>query len=170
MYSSEPWLTKLDRVWSHSGPLPPAKPTAVSGSSSSELAKIGGITPEVFSLSGRCDDSPPYIRLPIWRLGYWTITRRWARSTKTMNSTTATDITKRKMMNRVESAPVRPISRVPARAFGRLATMPAKMISEMPLPTPRAVICSPSHIRNMVPPTSEMTVLTRKKKPGSTTA
>ena len=33
-------------------------------------------------------------------------------------------------------------------ACGRLATMPMKMISEMPLPMPRAVICSPSHIRN----------------------
>ena len=32
--------------------------------------------------------------------------------------------------------------------------MPAKMISEMPLPMPREVICSPSHIRNMVPPVS----------------
>ena len=32
--------------------------------------------------------------------------------------------------------------------------MPAKMISEEPLPTPREVICSPSHIRNIVPPVS----------------
>lgn len=48
--------------------------------------------------------------------------------------------------------------------------MPAKMISEMPLPTPRAVICSPSHIRNMVPPTSVMTVEMRKNRPGSMTA
>jgi hypothetical protein len=36
--------------------------------------------------------------------------------------------------------------------------MPAKMISEMPLPMPREVICSPSHIRNMVPPVSVITV------------
>ena len=35
--------------------------------------------------------------------------------------------------------------------------MPAKMIRMMPLPTPRAVICSPSHIRNIVPPTRVMT-------------
>ena len=32
--------------------------------------------------------------------------------------------------------------------------MPDMMISEMPLPMPREVICSPSHIRNMVPPVS----------------
>jgi hypothetical protein len=48
--------------------------------------------------------------------------------------------------------------------------IPVKMISEMPLPTPRAVICSPSHIRNNVPPTMVITVLMRKCQPGSMTA
>ena len=43
---------------------------------------------------------------------------------------------------------------MPNSAEGSSATMPEKMISEMPLPMPRAVICSPSHIRNMVPPVS----------------
>ncbi len=47
--------------------------------------------------------------------------------------------------------------------------MPAKMISEMPLPMPRWVICSPSHIRNIVPPVSVMMVETVKKKPGLAT-
>ncbi len=40
--------------------------------------------------------------------------------------------------------------------------MPAKMMSEMPLPTPRLVICSPSHIRNRVPPVRVATVEIRK--------
>ena len=31
------------------------------------------------------------------------------------------------------------------------ATMPAKMMSEMPLPMPRSVICSPSHMMKAVP-------------------
>ena len=48
--------------------------------------------------------------------------------------------------------------------------MPAMMISDMPLPMPRLVICSPSHIRNIVPPTSEITAATRNSMPGSTTA
>ena len=52
-------------------------------------------------------------------------------------------------------------------AVGRLATMPAKMISEVPLPMPREVICSPSHIRNMVPPVSVITVEMRKNGPGA---
>ena len=55
-------------------------------------------------------------------------------------------------------------------AEGSSATMPDMMISEMPLPMPRAVICSPSHIRNMVPPVSVIAVEMRKKKPGSATA
>ena len=54
-------------------------------------------------------------------------------------------------------------------AEGVFATMPAKMMSEMPLPMPREVICSPSHIRNMVPPVSVMTAVKRKNQPGSTT-
>ena len=58
---------------------------------------------------------------------------------------------------------------MPASAEGSSATMPAMMISEMPLPMPRAVICSPSHIRNMVPPVSVMTVEMRKNQPGSVT-
>jgi hypothetical protein len=37
----------------------------------------------------------------------------------------------------------------------------------MPLPMPREVICSPSHIKNMVPPVSVMTVEIRKNQPGS---
>ena len=65
---------------------------------------------------------------------------------------------------------MRPSSRVLASALGSCAMMPVKMISEMPLPTPRAVICSPSHIRNRVPPTMVITVVARKYQPGSITA
>ena len=48
--------------------------------------------------------------------------------------------------------------------------MPAMMISETPLPMPRLVICSPIHIRNMVPPTRLIVAATRNSMPGSTTA
>ena len=88
----------------------------------------------------------------------------------TMNMMTATAITKRPMINNGLRAPVRPSSKVPAKALGSSATMPAKMISEIPLPTPRAVICSPSHIRKMVPPTRVTTAVKRKNMPGSMTA
>ncbi len=61
---------------SHSGPSPALKLATVVGSSSSDEAKIGGITPEVLSLSGRCEDCPSNIRLPTWRFGYWISRRR----------------------------------------------------------------------------------------------
>jgi len=34
---------------------------------------------------------------------------------------------------------------------GKPTTMPAKINSDMPLPTPRSVICSPSHMMNALP-------------------
>ena len=64
-------------------------------------------------------------------------------------------------------APVRPWVRKLGERAGICATMPVKMISQMPLPMPRAVICSPSHIRNIVPPTSVMITPMRKNQPGS---
>ena len=72
-------------------------------------------------------------------------------------------------MSPVESAPWRPSSRVPTIAEGSSATMPARMIREMPLPMPRDVIYSPSHIRNIVPPVSVIMVPMRKNQPGSET-
>ena len=38
-----------------------------------------------------------------------------------------------------------------ADGIGSPAAIPAKMMIEIPLPKPRSVICSPSHIRNIVP-------------------
>jgi hypothetical protein len=68
------------------------------------------------------------------------------------------------MITGVDSAPERPWLNNCARWPGISATMPTKMISEMPLPMPRAVICSPSHIRNMVPPTSVITTLSLEEQ------
>jgi hypothetical protein len=52
---------------------------------------------------------------------------------------------------------------------GKSATMPAKMISEMPLPMPRSVICSPSHMMKAVPVARVSMVIKRKDQPGSCT-
>ena len=45
--------------------------------------------------------------------------------------------------------------------------MPAKMMSDMPLPMPRSVICSPSHMMNIVPVVSVSMQPRRKAQPGS---
>ena len=63
-------------------------------------------------------------------------------------------------------APVLTNSNKPPMAPGRPAAIPAKIRMEMPLPSPRSVICSPSHIRNMVPATKLTTAVTRKPIPG----
>ncbi len=50
-------------------------------------------------------------------------------------------------------------------APGRPTTMPAKMINEIPLPMPRSVICSPSHMTKAVPVVRVSTVSRRKPQP-----
>ena len=46
-------------------------------------------------------------------------------------------------------------------ACGKRAKMPMLMTSEMPLPMPRSVICSPSHISSIVPVVRMITVWMR---------
>ena len=70
---------------------------------------------------------------------------------KTINAITATDMTNKKTMKIVESAPVLPSSKVVLNATGNCATIPVKMINEIPLPIPLCVICSPSHTKKIVP-------------------
>ena len=55
----------------------PAGTNFIIGSNSSDDAKITGMTPDVLSLSGRCELSPWNILLPTWRFGYWISSRRW---------------------------------------------------------------------------------------------
>ena len=74
-----------------------------------------------------------------------------------------------KIINVADNAPVLPSSKVEARALGISATIPEKIIRDIPLPTPLKVICSPSHIKKVVPATNEIVVIILKDKPGSTT-
>ena len=86
---------------------------AVAGSSSSEEAKIGGITPEVLIFSGRNEVSPPNMRLPTWRLGYCTSSRRCARSMNTMDTITAIDQDERSGQRAAVHRPVRASEKLP---------------------------------------------------------
>ena len=82
------------------------KLTKVIGSNKSELAKIGGITPAVFILRGRWDESATLFPAPGCLLGYWIVILLCALSMKTINAITATDMTSKKTMkiyaNRIE--------------------------------------------------------------------
>ena len=59
----------------------------------------------------------------------------------------------------------RPIQ--PRSAAGRLDTIAQKINSDMPLPTPRWVMISPSHITMVVPAVSEMTMRNVRDQPTS---
>ena len=61
-----------------------------------------------------------------------------------------------------DKAPVLPNSKVDASALGISATIPAKIINEIPFPIPLDVICSPNHIRKVVPATKEIVVIILK--------
>ena len=66
-------------------------------------------------------------------------------------------------------SPILALENMRTAASGMPVTIPAKMISEMPLPMPRSVICSPSHMMNDVPVVSDSMVIMRKPQPGSVT-
>ena len=68
-----------------------------------------------------------------------------------------------------DKAPVLPSSNVEANALGISATIPEKIMSEIPFPTPLKVICSPNHIKKVVPATSEIVVIILNDIPGSIT-
>ena len=61
-----------------------------------------------------------------------------------------------------DKAPVLPNSKVEAKALGISATIPEKIINDIPFPIPLNVICSPSHIKKVVPATKEIVVITLK--------
>ncbi len=44
--------------------------------------------------------------------------------------------------------------------------MPTKMMSDIPLPTPRSLICSPSHMMKAEPVVSVRMVISVKPRPG----
>ena len=74
------------------------------------------------------------------------------------------------MMNGVEIAPWRPSSSSPRRRLRQMRDDAGEDDQrDAVCPMPREVICSPSHIRNIVPPVSVITVVTMKNGPGFTT-
>ena len=74
--------------------------------------------------------------------------------------------TKIAIIIKVEIAPVLPNSKVVTKALGISATIPAKIIKDIPFPIPLCVICSPSHIKKIVPATIVVTVDILKNIPG----
>ena len=61
-----------------------------------------------------------------------------------------------------DKAPVLPSSNVEANALGISATIPENIIKEIPFPIPLDVICSPNHIKKVVPATKDIMVINLK--------
>ena len=93
----------------------------------------------------------------------------WPLSTKTTSAVTKIVAANKKKTNGIENAPVLASSSVLPNALGNPATIPVKIIIEIPLPIPLSVICSPNHIRNIVPLTKVTTDVSLKANPGSST-
>ena len=123
----------------------------VAGKSSRLDAKIGGITPDMLSLNGRWLVWPAYMRRPdlALRIVHRDTALR-ALDEHHEQRHAEHDMIRSSANGPAHFARAHHVQRV-AEAPGRPATMPARMIMEMPLPMPRSVICSPSHIRNRVP-------------------
>ena len=85
---------------------------------------------------------------------------------KTINKIVKINKTKIANIIKVETAPVLPNSKVVTNALGISATIPAKIIRDIPFPIPLWVICSPNHIKKIVPATIVVTVEILKKIPG----
>ena len=122
---------------------------------SSDEAKMTGMTPAWFTLSGMYVEVPPYILRPTIRLAYCTGIRRWACSMKATKATMATPDQEHHAEHEACPWSGRSCSISP----GMTAMTWVKIISDMPLPTPRSVISSPSHMMTAVPAVMMITIV-----------
>ncbi len=137
----------------------------VAGNMIIELAKIGGITPLILIFSGRWLRLPAHAAHPDHALGI--MDRHPALTTLHKDDRPDDRHHDAKISSMItgDMAPVLIRRMLLTIAAGMLATIPAKMIREMPLPIPRSVICSPSHMMKAVPAVRVMTVRTMKPIP-----
>ncbi len=112
---------------------------------------------------------PPYIFRPTTRFAYWTGILRWAWVIATTDAITPIMTTMMMAARNGFRVPTRSARIELMMSVGKRATIPMNMMSEMPFPIPRSVICSPSHMIRMVPAVWVIMVMRRKPIPGSGT-
>ena len=104
------------------------------------------------------------------RCGIWMGTRRAATVIATVNATTATMTSTRITRRNGDSAPVDRNPKVCTIAGQKRSMIEKKIMSDAPLPTPRSVICSPSHMTNIAPVVRKSAIWMRNANPGFVTA
>ena len=107
-------------------------------------------------------DVPPYMRRPTIRLAYCTGIRRCACSMKTTKPTMQATTTRAS-----SSVKVPLVCQIVSSSPGMTAMTWVKIMTDMPLPTPRSVISSPIHMMTAVPATMVMTMVAIRKTDAS---
>jgi hypothetical protein len=102
--------------------------------------------------------------------GIWTGSFRAAMVMATTPAVTPSMTSSRMISMTGLSTPVMVASQVRTMAVGKPSMMEKKISSDMPLPIPCSVICSPSHMMNIPPTVRIMVVVSMKKMPGFRTA
>ena len=136
-----------------------------------DCAKMMGITFAVLRRRGMNVFCPSRIRpRPMTLRGIWIGMRRAATVTATVPATTSTMIAStRRSTGKVRACACS--ASIVRMVSGQIrSTIEKKMRRLAPLPMPRSVICSPSHITNTPPVVRVSTVVSRKKNPGCPTA
>ena len=86
---------------------------------------------------------------------------------KTTTAITAIDNNPMPMSNKILRSPCLDCSKACPIAPGMPVKILVAMIIEIPLPIPLSETCSPNHIRNIVPATTENTADTKNDGPGT---
>ena len=116
-----------------------------------------GMTPAWLTFSGRYCLVPPKTRRPRTCLADWVGIRRWLSVIAITPTTTAMNSASSKIMVMIPYLPGSGVSfevefsQSPFMATGTRARMPAMISRLIPLPIPYSSICSPTHIRKIVP-------------------
>jgi len=138
----------------------------VAGKARIEEAKITG-SPRRVHLERHVRGLPAHHRRPTTRLAYCTGMRRSPRSTSTMNATTAV-IKTSTMINcsALHSCVIKGVDVEILNGARQPHHNAVKMMRDMPLPTPRSLICLAQPHDERVPVVSEMMVSDTKPMPG----
>ena len=116
-----------------------------------------GITPAWLTFKGRNCLVPPKTRRPRTCLADWVGIRRWLSVIAITPTTTAMNRPSKSKMVMMPYLPGSGLnfevefSHSPFMATGTLARMPAMIKRLIPLPIPYSSICSPTHIKKIVP-------------------
>ena len=151
-------------------PCPPVNEYSVPGMMIRAWAKMIGMTPAELIRIGMNDLVPSRTRpRPTTFRGICTgILRAAIVSATTAAVIAISTTTSSASLNRL-IPPACQSSMVLNTAAGKPCRIEKKIRSDMPLPIPRSVICSPSHITNTPPAVRSSTVTIRKLQPGATT-